>query len=355
MGLLDYDAINLGEKDLQYGREFLVSMRDAYQLPFISANVYDRTTGRLFARPFTIKKVGETRIGVLGFTDIHGMSQTLKPELGFEIKDPIAAAKSTLAELKPQCDIIVALSHLGLRRSYEIAEQVSGIDILISGHNGSHLRAPKQIGKVLVMQPGSQGKYLGQFDITLAGSQIVDLKGKTVSLSASIPDDERLAGVVQEFDNELLAKFPLETPKAKENASSFSERSCRMCHLQEYKQWTSTLHSHAWETLVREKQNHNPECQECHTTLYEQPNGFATIADTPDMVNVQCSQCHQLAVDDVMTHFKRGRVAKKSANGESNRIASDFKPISEQTCLTCHNQENSPTFEYSKFLMKVTH
>jgi hypothetical protein len=356
MGLLEYDAINLGEKDLQYGRDFLASMRDAHQLPFISANVHDRTTGRLFAKPFTIKELGETRIGIVGFTDIHGMEQTLKPELGFEIKDPVAAATSAVAELKSQCDIIIALSHLGLRGSYEIAEQVAGIDILISGHGGSHLRVPKQVGKVAVMQPGSQGKYLGQFDITLAGGEIADLKGKTIPLSATMADDERLSGVVQEFDNELLATFPLETPKAKASASNFSERSCRMCHLKEYRQWTSTLHSHAWETLVREKQNHNPECQECHTTFFEQPNGFTTIGETPDMVNVQCSQCHQLAVDDVLTHVRRGRIAKRSTNGNSSGTTTgDFKRITEQTCLKCHNQENSPTFLYSKFLTKVTH
>jgi hypothetical protein len=197
---------------------------------------------------------------------------------------------------------------------------------------------------------------LGQFDITLAGGRIAELKGKTVSLSATITDDDRLARVVKEFDDELLATFPLETPKANERPSNFSERACRMCHLQEYKQWTSTLHSHAWETLVREKQNHNPECQECHTTLYEQPHGFTTIGETPDMVNVQCSQCHQLAVDDVLTHVRRGRIAKRSTNSKSDGTATgDFKGITEQTCLKCHNQENSPRFEYSKFLKKVAH
>ena len=354
MALLKYDAINLGEKDLQYGKDFLLEMRDLYQLPFISANIYDAATGKPFAEPYVIVQSGNRRIGIFGIAKGDATQKVVKAEFAFDVRDPLIAAQSVVSELRDQCDVIVALAHIGLRESYELAEKVEGIDIIISGHAGRHLRSPKQVGKTIVMQPGSQGKYLGQLDFTISGRNISDVQGKTIPLAASIPDDARLTEIIKEFDDELLSAYPMESPQAKASPSKFSERSCRMCHLKEYKQWTSTLHSHAWETLVREKQTHNPECQECHTTMFDESSGFSSIAVTPDLVNVQCAECHRLVGDDLEKHRKRPRAfnSKRETNG-SKHI--DFVPVTKQTCLKCHNQENSPKFDYTTFLSKVVH
>ncbi len=54
MALLNYDAINLGEKDLQYGVEFLSEISKMHKLPFISANVYKYGTEELFAKPYLV-------------------------------------------------------------------------------------------------------------------------------------------------------------------------------------------------------------------------------------------------------------------------------------------------------------
>ncbi|MFQ5864853.1 MAG: multiheme c-type cytochrome [bacterium] len=356
MSLLKYDAINLAEKDLQYGREFLEDLRKEYQLPFISANVHYSGTKKLFAKPYVIKKLGGVKIGIFGVTKAEGMQRFVSPETGFEISDPFLAAQASVEKLRKKCDVVIALSHLGLNGSRELAKKVQGIDIIISGHQGKHLRQPEQIGNTVIMQTGSQGKYLGQIDFRVSSNKFALIEGKTVALSKKIVDDAALSKVIKEYDEALLAAYPMESPKATKKFTPLSEKSCMVCHRSQYLQWRTTLHYHAWETLLEEKQNHNPECQQCHTTRFGEPNGFTTINETPYFVNVQCAECHREANGDILKHINRFRRKPRSAISKSNGQAkSDFRPITEQICLKCHNEDNSPNFSYQSYLTKVTH
>ncbi len=355
MSLLKYDAINLAERDLQYGTKFFEKMQATYHLPFVSANVYYSGSDKLFAKPYIIKKIGDVRFGIFGVTLIQGYENMITPETGFTVKDPIVAARSVVADLRKQCDVVIALAHLGLYGASDLAKNVAGIDFIIGGHHGSQTHSPQQIGTTYFMQAGSQGKYLGQFEFVVSSNSIGSVQGKTVALSEKIPDDQTLAKLAKEYDDVVLQTFPLESQKAIMKFSSMSERSCVSCHLKQHMQWRTTLHYHAWQTLVDKKQNHNPECQKCHTTLFDEPNGFTKVGDTPDLVNVQCVECHR-PVGDVAVHISRFRKKAGATAAETNgQAAGDFQPVSEQTCLKCHTPENSPKFKYEIFLTKVTH
>ncbi|MFQ6113518.1 MAG: multiheme c-type cytochrome [bacterium] len=356
MSLLKYDAINLAERDLQYGPEFLQKMKQKYRLPFISANVYYTGSKRLFAKPYVIRKLDGVKIGIFGVTKAEGVGGFVNPETGFEISDPFVAAQATVEKLRKKCDVVIALSHLGLNSSRTLVRKVEGIDILISGHQGFHLRKPEQIGNSVIMQPGSQGKYLGQIDFAVSSNKVTSIEGKTIPLSSNIPDDALLSKVVKEYDEALLAAYPMESPKATTKFTPISVKSCMACHRKQYLQWRTTLHNHAWETLVEKEQNHNPECQQCHTTRFGEPRGFTTINETPYLVSVQCAECHREVNGDILKHINRFRGTTRPANRESNAQAeSDFEPIVEKTCLKCHNEDNRPHFNYQNFLTKVTH
>ncbi len=356
MSLLNYDAINLAERDLQYGREFLENLRKKYGLPFISANIYYSGTKKLFAEPYIIKKRNGKKIGIFGVAKAEGVQGFVGLETGFEISDPFPAAQSTVEKLRKECDVVIALSHLGLNSSRALAEKVGGIDILIIGHSRYLIRKPEQIGETVIMAAGSQGKYLGQLEFKVSSHKVILAEGKVVPLSKDIPDDPDLSNVVKEYDEALLAAYPMESPKATANVSPLSERNCMVCHRKQYMQWRSTLHFHAWETLVGKKQNHNPECHQCHTTRFGEPDGFTTISQTPSLVNVQCAECHRETGGDILTHINRFRGKTRSSNSKTNgQTGSDFKPVTEQICLKCHNEDNSPHFDYETFLAKIRH
>ena len=67
------DAINIGGYELAGGVKFLQSIMDSTDIPFISANLRNKSTGKLFTDPYVIVDRGSFRIGVIGLTSLIKM------------------------------------------------------------------------------------------------------------------------------------------------------------------------------------------------------------------------------------------------------------------------------------------
>ncbi|NOZ70255.1 MAG: hypothetical protein GXP46_13675 [Deferribacteres bacterium] len=65
--------------------------------------------------------------------------------------------------------------------------------------------------------------------------------------------------------------------------------------------------------------------------------GFYTIETTPGLANVQCEECHGVDREHI-EDFSR-----------------PMKPVSESVCLRCHKKDNSPDFDYQRYLEKIRH
>jgi len=80
-------------------------------------------------------------------------------------------------------------------------------------------------------------------------------------------------------------------------------KKCKACHLKEYKAWEQTRNAKSFEDLKpgakaeeKKKARLDPnkdyttdaKCLKCHTTGYGKPGGFKSMAETPDLANVQC-------------------------------------------------------------------
>ncbi len=199
--MLNYAAVNLADKDLLYGKEFLRNMRDEQRLTLISANVYLNGTTQLFAEPYVVKDVAGKKVGIFGVT--KPMFPTKMADAGFEIKDPIEAARRMVQELSGKCDVVIALAHLGLNQAKNLASEVPGIDVILSGHNRTLSMQPEMVGETAVMQAGAQGKYLGQLDLWVGDGTVEVAQGKCVPLSEKIADDDRLSHLVKEYDQAI--------------------------------------------------------------------------------------------------------------------------------------------------------
>ena len=108
---------------------------------------------------------------------------------------------------------------------------------------------------------------------------------------------------------------------------------CASCHQKEMAKWSFSKHARAWETMVKEKQTQNPECITCHTTGFGQKGGFGepTTANIRKYKGVQCEACH----------------GPMRGHPENDSIHS--QPVTKETCLVCHDEANSPNFEWNKY------
>lgn len=76
---------------------------------------------------------------------------------------PIPAVAAAARELKPQVDVLIALTHLGFRQDQALAEAVPELDWIFGGHSHTVLEQPVRVGNTLIAQGGSHGRFLGRY------------------------------------------------------------------------------------------------------------------------------------------------------------------------------------------------
>ncbi|WP_347368609.1 2',3'-cyclic-nucleotide 2'-phosphodiesterase [Vibrio vulnificus] len=199
MNQLSYDVGNIGNHEFNYGLEFLAETINDADFPYVSANVFDKKTGKHYFKPYIIKDHT--------FKDVNGEEHTIKvgyigfvpPQImvwdkkNLEGKVFAKDIKETAEELVPQmkkegADVIVAIPHsgvssdpykIGAENSVYYLSEVDGIDAIAFGH--SHAVFPSKgfdniqgvdnqagtINGVAAVMPGRWGSHVGIIDLEL--------------------------------------------------------------------------------------------------------------------------------------------------------------------------------------------
>lgn len=211
MNRLGYDALTVGEGELRLGANGLLEVMTQANFPFLSANLTQGKGGPLLVRPYTLLKLGGHRIAIIGVTspkdtDIHQLG---KDEVG--VLDPIESVRQQVAALKNRAEVIIVLSHLGVKMDKELAHQVEGIDLIVGGRSGRNLEKPLQddVTGTVIVQAGIRGEWLGITDLELDGQgHIVSYKGRNRELSEDIAEDPEMSAWLQSMQ-------PTPTPRSR--------------------------------------------------------------------------------------------------------------------------------------------
>ncbi len=144
--------------------------------------------------PYVVREIQGVRVGFLGLTPprVAGYPQTA----GWTITDPIQAAKKWIPEARLHCDLLIALTHIGVDLDKQLASQTTGLDAIVGGDSHTFLYKAEEVAnldgkKVPIVQAGEFGVNLGRFDLrfTRAESGKWELAGYDYAL---LPVDRRL-------------------------------------------------------------------------------------------------------------------------------------------------------------------
>ena len=200
---LGYDAVALGERDLLLGKEDLLKrLAEAKTFTFISANLMDKGTNKLVARPYVIKDIAKHRVALIGLTgSVAGGA--LEGSKDFAIVPPLEAARDYVQRVQSQADIVILLSNAGAEANKAIATQVPGIDLIISG-GMEPLEEPAQpvpgtlVAQAEVSAPGHAGRYIGKLQAVFDDSgKLVQRKWENIELNPSVADDADMSNWVK--------------------------------------------------------------------------------------------------------------------------------------------------------------
>jgi S-sulfosulfanyl-L-cysteine sulfohydrolase len=161
--------------------------------------------------PYTIRDVGGVRIGVIGqafpYTPIaHPRRFVL--DLTFGIRED--ALQALVHELRDEkkVDLIVLLSHNGISVDLKLASRVQGLDVVLGGHTHDALPQPLQVGRTLVVNSGSHGKFLSRLDLDVRGRRVVGSRYRLIPvLARDVPEDPDMARVIEEIRRPHEAKL----------------------------------------------------------------------------------------------------------------------------------------------------
>ena len=339
------DAVNVGEFDLALGIGYLKELSKKTGVPFISANLVDAGNAAIFPR-YVIRNVGGKNVGIIGLISDTGdipnkVKEITKGEAS--VADAVAAATSVVEELKGKVDYIVAMTHQQANRDYVIARRVSGIDIVIGGHDKQRTEDPIVVDdKTLIMRAGEKGQYLGMLEVDFAGNKA--WTHKLVPLGDDIDDDPVIKAKIFDYGEMIFAMYSGEgeagvNPAA--NAELQSEK-CGMCHADHLKKWKTTDHAKAYNTLFDKAKNYDPTCLACHTVRFEQPGGFNMAEQPMSLVHVQCEACH----GDAKAHLS----SFQKSDIPTPRPAIDV-------CAKCHTSDRNPNLVQDQkiFMDKIKH
>jgi len=169
-------AAGLGDRELMFGRSFLLATLAQHPVPVVCANLWEKTAGprRTLVKPWIVQKVGKHKVGLFGL--LHPQAALGPSADSLETSDPAEAAQKAVAELRKQgATIIVLLSSLGRVETEDLVLATPGIDVAIAGRNVPLLQRSRELDNTTVVFGGEQGQYVGLTELGL------DAKGRIVS------------------------------------------------------------------------------------------------------------------------------------------------------------------------------
>jgi 2',3'-cyclic-nucleotide 2'-phosphodiesterase (5'-nucleotidase family) len=344
MDVLGYDVVTLGEREFNFGQQYLLDSFKKTKIDVVSANLVYAGDKKPFVKPYVIRKVCSVRVAFTGLLAKDARIRKFPGDRELAILDPTETAKRLIPELRKKADVVVVLSHLGLTESQKLTVDVPGVDVMVFGHQAGLYRTIEKTQDVITLRGGERGQYLPHVHLVIQDGKISAYDGDVIVLDDKVPADDDMNKAVEEFDNKLNAMHAQANQATAEQAAKqtatqvagdhyLGEANCRRCHEAEFQAYTKQAHAHAFQTLVKNQRDATPECLPCHVVGLGQSGGFVSKQGTPDLVNVQCESCHGMGT----RHPETGAL------------------VGPDVCMTCHTHEQNPDFQYDEMVAKIVH
>ncbi len=256
MSKIGYDAMALGNHEFDNPLSVLFQQQDWANFPMLSANIYDKETGKRLFKPYQMFDKQGIKIAVIGLTT-EDTAKIGNPEYisGIEFRDPKVEAKALIAELKQteRPDLIFAVTHMGHYEDGKRGVNAPGdvalarymnegdLDMIVGGHSqepvcmeavnvvdkgfkpGDECKPDMQNGTYIV-QAHEWGKYIGRADYQFRNGELqmvsydlipvnlkkkikVDGESKRVLIEDEIAEDQALLDFLRPYQEQGQAKL----------------------------------------------------------------------------------------------------------------------------------------------------
>ncbi|HYQ46373.1 MAG TPA: bifunctional UDP-sugar hydrolase/5'-nucleotidase [Polyangiaceae bacterium] len=248
LSALGLGAAALGNHDLSSGAEaFAQQHRRFAEFPVLASNIADNGSELASAlTPSVVLDAQGVRVGVIGVANPSSPSGLARADnpYGIELLPLARAVQAEIERLRPEVDVLVALSHLGLDGDQRLINDTTGLDVVLGGHQhlafdaalersdcGPALQSERdcQPRSVILVHSGALGRYVGELDLQLLPAavaaraesasvasnawSVASAQYSLIPISADVADDPALAELLEPY-RERLEDAGFDTPVA---------------------------------------------------------------------------------------------------------------------------------------------
>src|SRR5262249_41091648 len=129
MSELGYDAMTVGNRESHPRKEGFPRKIDRARFPGLCANLLGKPDVPVPTRPWVCLEREGQRVGVIGLTvPMFTRKMWSQALCDYLFEDPVGTARDLVPIVREKVEVVVVLSHLGLKQDQELAAQVAGID-----------------------------------------------------------------------------------------------------------------------------------------------------------------------------------------------------------------------------------
>ena len=228
MNLMGYDAMTVGNHEFDDGPEVLRGFMDALEFPILMSNA-DVSGEPLLAdvlkKSTVIEKNGE-KIGLIGLTP-QDTDELASPGPNIIFTAPADAVQAEVDKMTEMgVNKIIVLSHSGYGIDLQLAENTTGVDVIVGGHSNTLLGDmesaegpyPTMVGDTAIVSAYAYGKFLGELNVTFDDDgKVIEASGAPLLMDAAVVEDEatvsRIAEAAKPLD-EIRNKVVAQTDEA---------------------------------------------------------------------------------------------------------------------------------------------
>ena len=230
LGNMNYDVTTFGNHEYDFRKEGLAhilnkAISSGDNLPKIvqanyfpsdkkSINNYDSQDILKIAfdnygvTDYTIVEKNGARFAIFGILGEDAYTDITANKMKYENK--IDAAKRVIKNIKDneKYDYIICLSHSGINdkkptgnksEDYELAKNVSDIDVIVSGHTHSTLEQPIKVKNTYIVACGEYAKKLGMIRLKKDGNEVKLIDYNLFSVDNNILEDNKISKIINSY------------------------------------------------------------------------------------------------------------------------------------------------------------
>lgn len=225
MNYLGLDAACVGNHEFDHDWKNMQLQFAKAKFPTLNGNIFVKETGKLvWGNPYIIKKVNGIRIGIIGLHGKFAFYDTTADEMikGVEARDEEEYLRRYIKELKPKTDLLILLIHQGIPgtqssggakdvarnhdRDVELARNVPGIDLMVTGHPHSGLTEPLVSNGTIIVSTDAYTIELGKLELTYdkKKDKITGYKNTLDYLfDDQVEDDPQMVSVIKKWNEKV--------------------------------------------------------------------------------------------------------------------------------------------------------